>query len=147
VTFPLLATSWPHGQVSRLYGVFRETDGISDRALYFIDEAGVIRDSESPRIPPFAPASTSSSKRSSGSRGRAAKRPPVPNETIQKTPIRDDDGFSDRRRRLVSLLEYGDYDVPTAHGPPGLEGWWRSCRTRSGLVFRHFPIRRPTRTP
>jgi len=55
VTFPLLADFWPHGQVARRYGVFRETDGISDRALYFIDAAGVIRDSWVTENPAVAP--------------------------------------------------------------------------------------------
>jgi len=44
VTFPLLADFWPHGQVARQYGVFRDSDGMSERALFFIDAAGVIRD-------------------------------------------------------------------------------------------------------
>lgn len=34
---------WPHGEVSRLYGVFREPDGYSERAIFVIDKRGVIR--------------------------------------------------------------------------------------------------------
>jgi peroxiredoxin len=43
ITFPLLSDQWPYGAVAQRYGVFREQDGYSDRALYFIDKAGVIR--------------------------------------------------------------------------------------------------------
>lgn len=53
--FPLLADFWPHGAVARQYGVFREGDGISERALFFIDEDGVIRDSWVAENPGIAP--------------------------------------------------------------------------------------------
>jgi len=41
--FPLLADFEPKGAVSRAYGVYREKDGISERALFVIDAEGVIR--------------------------------------------------------------------------------------------------------
>jgi len=41
--FPLLADFEPKGAVSRLYGVYREWEGISHRALFVIDAGGVIR--------------------------------------------------------------------------------------------------------
>ena len=41
--FPLLADFEPKGEVSRLYGVYRNDDGTSERALYVIDRDGVIR--------------------------------------------------------------------------------------------------------
>jgi len=41
--FPLLADFEPKGAVSREYGVYRETDGTSERALFVIDRSGVIR--------------------------------------------------------------------------------------------------------
>ena len=77
VTFPLLADFWPHGQVSRLYGVFRETDGISDRALYFIDAAGVIRDSwvaENPGVAPGLNVIFDALERIQGARGKETSR-------------------------------------------------------------------------
>jgi peroxiredoxin len=40
--FPLLADFEPKGAVARLYGVYRETDGTTERALFVINEAGVI---------------------------------------------------------------------------------------------------------
>lgn len=41
--FPLLADFEPKGQVARLYGAYREQDGIAERALFVIDAGGVIR--------------------------------------------------------------------------------------------------------
>jgi peroxiredoxin len=41
--FPLLADFEPKGNVARQYGVYREHDGTSERALFVIDAEGVIR--------------------------------------------------------------------------------------------------------
>jgi peroxiredoxin len=41
--FPLLADFQPKGDVARRYGVYRDIDGTSERALVVIDAAGVIR--------------------------------------------------------------------------------------------------------
>lgn len=41
--FPLLADFEPKGAVARLYGAYRQTDGIAERALFVIDADGVIR--------------------------------------------------------------------------------------------------------
>ena len=40
--FPLLADFEPKGAVARLYGVYREGDGVSERALFVIDAEGII---------------------------------------------------------------------------------------------------------
>jgi peroxiredoxin len=40
--FPLLADFEPKGEVARLYGVYRQGDGVSERALFVIDAQGVI---------------------------------------------------------------------------------------------------------
>jgi peroxiredoxin len=40
--FPLLADFEPKGAVARLYGVYRETDGTTERALFVINAAGII---------------------------------------------------------------------------------------------------------
>jgi peroxiredoxin len=34
----ILSDFWPHGEISKLYGVFREKDGFSERANILIDE-------------------------------------------------------------------------------------------------------------
>ncbi len=41
--FPLLADFEPKGAVARRYGVYRAGDGFTERALFVIDGAGVIR--------------------------------------------------------------------------------------------------------
>ena len=41
--FPLLADFEPKGHVARAFGVYREGDGTSERALFVIDAEGVIR--------------------------------------------------------------------------------------------------------
>lgn len=41
--FPLLSDFWPHGEVSRAYGVFHEAGGMPTRGTFLIDAEGVIR--------------------------------------------------------------------------------------------------------
>jgi peroxiredoxin len=41
--FPLLADFEPKGAVARQFGVYREQDGTSERALFVIDADGIIR--------------------------------------------------------------------------------------------------------
>jgi alkyl hydroperoxide reductase subunit AhpC len=41
--FPLLADLEPKGNVARQYGVYREPEGTSERALFVIDAEGIIR--------------------------------------------------------------------------------------------------------
>jgi peroxiredoxin len=38
----LLSDFWPHGKVARLYGIFREKEGISERANIIVDENGKV---------------------------------------------------------------------------------------------------------
>ncbi|WP_329322730.1 MULTISPECIES: peroxiredoxin [unclassified Streptomyces] len=41
--FPLLSDFWPHGNISRAYGVFDEDKGCAVRGTLIIDKAGVVR--------------------------------------------------------------------------------------------------------
>lgn len=41
--FPLLSDFWPHGEVSRAYGVFDEAKGCAVRGTFVIDKEGVVR--------------------------------------------------------------------------------------------------------
>src|SRR5438128_8119514 len=41
--FPLLADFEPKGEVARRYGVYRDGEGTTERALFVIDGAGIIR--------------------------------------------------------------------------------------------------------
>jgi peroxiredoxin len=41
--FPLLSDFEPKGEVARRYGVYRRPDGVAGRALFVLDEQGIIR--------------------------------------------------------------------------------------------------------
>jgi glutaredoxin len=38
-----LSDFWPHGEVARRYGAFREAEGRSERALFVVDKEGMVR--------------------------------------------------------------------------------------------------------
>lgn len=39
----LLSDFWPHGAVAKDYGIFREADGFSERAVFVLSDKGTIR--------------------------------------------------------------------------------------------------------
>lgn len=41
--FSLLSDFWPHGEVSRAYGIFNEDAGAPERGTYLVDAEGVLR--------------------------------------------------------------------------------------------------------
>ncbi|MDR3034656.1 MAG: peroxiredoxin [Kitasatospora sp.] len=41
--YPLLSDFWPHGEVSRAYGVFNEEKGCAVRGTFVIDKEGAVR--------------------------------------------------------------------------------------------------------
>jgi glutaredoxin len=43
ISYPLLSDFWPHGAIAQLYGVFREQEGKSERALFVVDKGGIVR--------------------------------------------------------------------------------------------------------
>jgi len=43
VKYPLASDYWPHGAVSRLYGVFNEEIGRPERSIIVVDAGGIIR--------------------------------------------------------------------------------------------------------
>jgi peroxiredoxin len=51
ISFDLLSDFYPHGEVARKYGVFREKDGISERALFIIDKRGRVAWAKTYEIP------------------------------------------------------------------------------------------------
>ena len=46
VRFPLLSDMSPRGAVSQLYGVYREQEEMTGRALFVVDRSGIIRFSQ-----------------------------------------------------------------------------------------------------
>jgi mycoredoxin-dependent peroxiredoxin len=45
-TFPVLSDFWPHGEVTRAYGVFNADAGFPNRGTFAIDRGGIIRFAE-----------------------------------------------------------------------------------------------------
>lgn len=43
ISYPLVSDFWPHGDMSRAYGVFNKEFGRPDRAFFIIDKQGIIR--------------------------------------------------------------------------------------------------------
>jgi glutaredoxin len=43
ISYPLLSDFWPHGAVAQEYGVLRQDEGKSERALFIVDKAGIVR--------------------------------------------------------------------------------------------------------
>ncbi|WP_129839778.1 peroxiredoxin [Streptomyces sp. RFCAC02] len=41
--YPLLSDFWPHGEVSRAYGVFDEEKGCAVRGTFIVDKEGLVR--------------------------------------------------------------------------------------------------------
>jgi peroxiredoxin len=53
----LLSDFWPHGEVSRKYGIFRDIDGIAQRANVIVDEQGKVifaKEYDIPQAPDMA---------------------------------------------------------------------------------------------
>lgn len=43
LAYPLLADFFPHGEVTRRYGLWRPERGNGKRAIFIIDRAGIVR--------------------------------------------------------------------------------------------------------
>jgi peroxiredoxin len=51
ISYDLLSDFHPHGEVAQKYGVFRQKEGFSERAIFVIDKAGKIAWSKTYAIP------------------------------------------------------------------------------------------------
>ena len=43
ISYPLISDFWPHGEIAKQYGVFREGEGRSERAIFIIDKDGIVQ--------------------------------------------------------------------------------------------------------
>ncbi|MSO27232.1 MAG: peroxiredoxin [Candidatus Nanopelagicales bacterium] len=43
LTHPMLSDFWPHGEVSKAYGVFLDEKGFATRGTFIIDKEGIVR--------------------------------------------------------------------------------------------------------
>ena len=41
--FSVLSDFWPHGEVSRAYGIFNDEVGVAERGTYVLDGQGIVR--------------------------------------------------------------------------------------------------------
>jgi len=51
ISFDLLSDSYPHGEVAQQYGVFRQKEGFSERAVFVIGKDGLVKWSKTYDIP------------------------------------------------------------------------------------------------
>lgn len=43
ISYPLISDFWPHGEIAKEYGAFREEEGRSERAIFIVDKNGVLQ--------------------------------------------------------------------------------------------------------
>lgn len=43
IDFPLCSDFWPHGAVTKTYGILNEQTGRAERAIFVVDEQGIVR--------------------------------------------------------------------------------------------------------
>lgn len=125
--FPLLADFEPKGRMAREYGVYRDADGTSERALFVIDAEGVIRWSYvSPvDINPGADGIL---------RALAELTAPADARGVA-------DSSSEPGPAAVSLVEYGDYECPHCRKAyPIVQRLRQRYADRLRFEFRNFPL-------
>lgn len=137
--FPLLADFEPKGELARGFGVYREREGTSERALFVLDAAGQVRWSHLSDI-----------KINPGASGllaalaalRDGGDPPEGNPSTLLVPPGPADHAQGAPDAAVTLVEYGDYECPfCARAYPVI----RALQNRFGPeqlchVYRHFPL-------
>ncbi len=133
LTFPLLSDFWPHGAVAQQYGVMREKDGISERAIFIIDKNGVVKSTwkgEHPGVAPGLDVVFGALQALHGETTEAAD-----------TTITDDDWSLGPATAPVTLLEYGDFECAhcgTAHAV--IDEVRAELGDHLRFVYRHFPL-------
>jgi alkyl hydroperoxide reductase subunit AhpC len=43
ISYPLVSDFWPHGEMSKAYGVFNQEFGRPDRSFFVVDKQGILR--------------------------------------------------------------------------------------------------------
>ncbi|MBL0940349.1 MAG: redoxin domain-containing protein [Gemmatimonadaceae bacterium] len=125
--YPLLADFEPKGRVARDYGVYREEDGTTERALFVIDADGIIRWSYVSPID-VNPGADGILRALEDLRGST----------------RADHSHSAYERSstaAVSLIEYGDYECPHCRRAfPVVQRLRSHFGRRLQFEFRNFPL-------
>jgi peroxiredoxin/predicted DsbA family dithiol-disulfide isomerase len=141
-TFPLLADCDPKGGVSKAYGVYRESDSFSERALFVMDADGTVAWSyvSAVGVNPGAEGILSALKALKKATTQETKQ--QEEITGQLTlPVSARDHILGRADAPVTLVEYGDYECPHCSSVHPIV---KELLSRTGdsvrFVFRNFPL-------
>ena len=141
--FPLLADFEPKGEVARAYGVYRDGDGTSERALFVIDARRRRSAGATSRRSGSTPAPTASSARSRSWR-RGGDGMSTTQWEAALTAAGQRRSATTSRGRVdapVTLVEYGDYECPYCGAAyPIVKEVQARMGERLRFVFRNFPI-------
>ncbi|GCE30483.1 hypothetical protein KDA_59670 [Dictyobacter alpinus] len=132
--FPLLADFEPKGQIARQYGAYRQNDGITERALFVIDEQGTIRWSyvSHPAINPGADGILAALAEVSGQQAA---------EGQLIVPANEHDYTQGPATAPVTLVEYGDYECPDCGDAyPVVKEVQKRLGDKVRFVYRNFPL-------
>jgi protein-disulfide isomerase len=135
--FPLLSDFEPKGTVARTYGVYRPADGTSERALFVIDEEGIIRWSH------IAPTGVNPGAEDI----LAALQDLTTIHQVEQTPldlklpVSERDHIQGPANAAVTLVEYGDYECPYCGAAyPIVKELQKLLGQQLRFVYRHFPL-------
>lgn len=132
--FPLLADFEPKGQIARQYGAYRHNDGITERALFVIDEKGMISWSylSPPGVNPGADGILSALDELAGHE---------PHTDKMIVPVNAHDHAQGPATAPVTLVEYGDYECPDCGDAyPVVKELQKRLGDKLRFVYRNFPL-------
>ncbi len=132
--FKLLADFEPKGAVAKAYGVYREGDGFTERALFIIDRGGVIRWSYCSPI--------GVNPGADGILDALDALNDQENYTSSlRIPVGPEDHSVGREDAPLTLVEYGDYQCPHCAAARSVV---KAVQEQFGdilrFVFRNFPL-------
>jgi peroxiredoxin/protein-disulfide isomerase len=145
--FPLLADFEPKGKVASSYGVYREAEGISERALFVINAEGCIQwcDVSPVGVNPGADGILSALETVNNERLKSMVKRYRSNSHRSGTlvmPVSDRDHIQGQATAPLVLVEYGDYECPYCALARGMI---KKIQEKLGdslrFVFRNFPLR------
>lgn len=137
ITFPLLSDFWPHGKIAQRYGVLRERDGITDRAVFVIDKEGVIRTSWVGEHPGIAPGLDIVFNALKDVQGETV----TSGDSEQYTALTAEDWSLGPEDAPLTLLEYADFECPYCRRAHDVITDLRAeLGDQLRVVYRHFPL-------
>jgi peroxiredoxin len=135
--FPLLSDFEPKGSVARTYGVYRPADGTSERALFVIDEEGIIRWSHIAPTGVNPGAEDILAALQDLTTIRQMEQAPLD----LKLPVSERDHIQGPANAAVTLVEYGDYECPYCGAAyPIVKELQKLLGQQLRFVYRHFPL-------